>query len=198
MVLQPVDDICVRGARSRGRICRGCRHRGSGTAGDNSAAAATGPAAGESGASARGEPIGSRRGAARVDEPDRQANSDRAPDRETTDVVAADGIVLVLVIVLVGPVAGPRVVIVVGLVLPAGLVGTAIVECPGAVELAAAGYVLRDTYSVANSDTVECRSVRDTDGDGHRLAECDAEPESDRHPVAGAERLLARSAVAVL
>src|SRR6185436_10936629 len=119
--------------------------------------AATGPAAGESGASARGEPIGSRRGAARVDEPDRQTNSDRAPDRETTDVVAADGIVLVLVlvIVLVGPVAGPRVVIVVGLVLPAGLVGTAIVECPGAVELAAAGYVLRDTYSVANSDTVE-------------------------------------------
>lgn len=186
MVLQPVYDICVRGARSRGRICRGCRHRGSGTAGDNSAAAATGPAAGEPGASARGKPIGSRRSAARVNEADRQTNSDRAPDRETTDVVVvADGIVLVIVIVR--PVAGPRVVIVVGLVLPAGLVGTAIVERPGAVELTAAGYVLRDTYSVANSDTVECRSV----GDGHRLAECNAEPESDHHPVAGAERLLA-------
>ena len=189
MVLQPVDDICVRGARSRGRICRGCRHRGSGTAGDYSAAAATGPAAGEPGASGRGEPIGSRRSAARVNEPDRETNSDGAPDRETTDVVAADGIGVVLV--LVRPVAGPRVVIVVGgLVLTAGLVGTAIVERRGALELAAAGYVLSDTYSVANSDTVECRSVRDTDGDGHRLAECDAEPESDRHPVAGAERLL--------
>jgi hypothetical protein len=192
VVLQPVDDICVRGARSRGRICRGCRHRGSGTAGDNSAAAATDPAASEPGASARGEPIGSRRSAARVNEPDRETNSDGAPDRETTDVVAADGIgvVLVLVLVLVRPVAGPRVVIVVGgLVLTAGLVGTAILERPGALELADAGYVLSDTYSVANSDTVECRSVGD--GDGHRLAECDAEPESDHHPLAGAERLLA-------
>ena len=32
VVLQPVDELCVRGARSRGRIRRGCRHRGSGTA----------------------------------------------------------------------------------------------------------------------------------------------------------------------
>jgi hypothetical protein len=53
--------------------------------------------------------------------------------------------------------------------------------------------VLRDAYSVANSDTVECRSIGDTDGDGHRLAKCDAEPESDHHPIAGAERLLVAS-----
>ena len=38
--------------------------------------------------------------------------------------------------------------------------------------LAATGHVLRDAYSVANSDTVECRSIGDTDGDGHRLDEC--------------------------
>ena len=67
----PSTTLCVRGARSRGRICRGCRHRGSSTASRNSAAAAAGPAAGEPGASARGEPVGSRRRAARIKESDR-------------------------------------------------------------------------------------------------------------------------------
>src|SRR5262249_5978258 len=107
------------------------------------------------------EPIGSCGDAARVNESDRQTDGHASGD-ETADLDLAGRIDLIVIIVRTGRI---DVIIIVrtgvviigpGLVDPgllaADLIVATVVECPAVVRLTAARDVLRDTYSVANSD----------------------------------------------